>query len=192
VSKLDQQGPDPFDPASLRLDPSETEHLGVKKIRTHVPVRKPNRQDFVRVYANPDYTLAPAGIVEVREDRETYLFTPALARAYPAEVSIVRLHTAINRQGVVFLWPVRLPDQQGRQNVWQTTLLDAAERATEAWVRVVANMSLGAYEVSEAVADIPEPEWPTEPLNELLRIAFKNHIVDRDDHPLLKRLRGEA
>jgi hypothetical protein len=41
--------PDPFDLASLRLNPSFTETAGVKKLLTTVPARRPNPQDFVRV-----------------------------------------------------------------------------------------------------------------------------------------------
>ena len=40
--------PDPFNPAALRLDQSFADTVGVKKLLTTVPVRKPNRQDFVR------------------------------------------------------------------------------------------------------------------------------------------------
>ncbi len=38
--------PDPFDPASLRLDQSFTEGAGVKKLLTTVPVRKPKSTGF--------------------------------------------------------------------------------------------------------------------------------------------------
>ena len=44
--------PDPFNPAALRLDQSFADTVGVKKLLTTVPVRKPNRQDFVRVNAD--------------------------------------------------------------------------------------------------------------------------------------------
>jgi hypothetical protein len=53
-------------------------------------------------------------------------------------------------------------------------------------------MNLGAYEVSEAAADWPEPEWPDLPFNEILRIAFKGRVIETLDHATLKRLRGEA
>ena len=44
---------DPFDPANLRLSQSFTETVGVKKLLTTVPVRKPSPQDFVRVHRGP-------------------------------------------------------------------------------------------------------------------------------------------
>ena len=45
----------PFDPAALRLDQSFADTVGVKKHLMTVPVRKPNRQDFVRVHPDPAY-----------------------------------------------------------------------------------------------------------------------------------------
>src|SRR5689334_18596049 len=68
--------PDPFDPAALRLDQAFAETAGVKRLLTTVPVRKPNRQDFVRVHPDPRYQLTPASIIELKEDRETYLARP--------------------------------------------------------------------------------------------------------------------
>jgi hypothetical protein len=59
-------------------------------------------------------------------------------------------------------------------------------------VRVKANMSLGAYEVYEASATIPEPTWPELTYQQMLAIAFKGRLVDNFDHPVLKRLRGET
>ena len=52
---------------------------GVKKLLTTVPVRKPNRQDFVRVHPDAAYRLTPAAIIELKEDREVYLVTPRMA-----------------------------------------------------------------------------------------------------------------
>jgi hypothetical protein len=38
----------------------------------------------------------------------------------------------------------------------------------------------------------PTPEWPDHlPFREMLKIAFRDRIVDGLDHPVLKRLRGE-
>jgi len=34
--------------------------------------------------------------------------------------------------------------------------------------------------------------WPTESLKELLKIGFRDRLIDTVDHPVLKRLRGES
>ena len=151
---------DPFDPAALRLDQSYADTVGVKKLLTTVPVRKPNRQDFVRVHPDPSYRLTPAAIIEVKDDREVYLVTPNLAPGLVGEFSTVTLFTTINRQGTLHLWPVKLPAADGRQNEWHRSAAEAAERGMKKWVRVPASMSLGAYEIFEASGDLPEPVWP--------------------------------
>ena len=188
---MENSSNDPFDPAALRLDQSFADTVGVKKHLTTVPVRKPNRQDFVRVHPDPEYRLAPAAIIEVKEDREVYLVTLNMAQELPGEFTAATLFTAINRQGVLHLWPVKLPGPDGKHNEWHRSAAEAAELAMKRWIRLTANMSLGAYEVFEATGDLPEPNWPDIPFQEILKIAFNHRIVDRADHPLLQRLRGE-
>ena len=183
--------PDPFDLASLRLDQSFVETAGVKKLRTTVPVGKPNPQDFVRVHPSPEYRDTFAAI-ELREDSELYLVVPRVAVELPGEFVSIVLFTAINRQSVVRLWPVKLPGPDGRINEWYRSLGEAAERAIDSWVRVKANRALGAYEIFEAVSSIADPEWPTESSQDLLRIAFRDRIVTSLDHPLVNRLRGKS
>jgi len=183
--------PDPFDVSKLRLDQSFIEAAGVKKLLTTVPVRRPHQQDFIRVHADPEYR-ATLAIIEVRDDRETYLLTPDIARELSGEYTMATVFTAISRQGVVHLWPVKLPAPDGRIIEWHRSAAEAAELAMKKWVRVKPNMALGAYEIFESQGVIPEPEWPTVGFNELLRIGFRDRYVGSLDHPLIKRLRGHV
>jgi hypothetical protein len=153
ITKL-QAAPDPFDPENLRLDQSFVETSGVKKLLTTVPVRKPNNQDFVRVHSDEAYRLTSA-IIELKDDREVYLVLPHVAHQLPGECSPVILYTAINRQGVVFLWPVKLPAADGKILEWHRSAAEAAERAMGCWLRVKADMALGAYAMYEASSTIP-------------------------------------
>ena len=105
---------------------------------------------------------------------------------------IRQLFTAVNRQGVLFLWPVNLPGPDGKTLDWHRSMLEAAQMATTKWVRVQANMGLGAYDVYEALGELPEPEWPELQFSEILRTAFKNRFIDTLDHPILRKLRGEV
>ena len=152
---------DPFDLDSLRMDQSFAEKSGVKKLLTTVPVRKPNSQDFNRVNPDPVYRSVLA-LIHLREDREMYLITPAIANALPGEYLTVQLHTAVNRQGVVFLWPVQLPGPDGKVLEWHRSAAEGAELAMHYWVRLKANMSLGAYEHFKAESEA-EPVWPELP-----------------------------
>jgi hypothetical protein len=172
--------PDPFDPAALRLDQDFAATNGVKKLLNRVPVRKPNRQDFVRVHPDPDRRLDTT-ILELKEGCEIYLF---------GEIAPVTLYQTITRQGIISLWPCRLPGPDGKTNPWHQSALEAADHATQRWIRVAANMGLGAYEIFEAVGDLPEPEWPDLGFPDLLKIAFKDTYINRTDHPVVQRLRG--
>jgi hypothetical protein len=189
----EQAKPNPFAPESLRLDLNVAEGLGVKKVVATIPVRKPGNQDYVRVHSSPDFRL-PVALIELRDEREVYLVRPHVARDIPGEYFAATMYTTINRAGVVFLWPVRLPGTDGRQLAWHTSAAEAAEAAMEGWVRVKADMSLGAYVWWEASSTIPEPTWPKDlTFERMLEIAFKNgRLVESLDHPVLKQLRGEA
>jgi hypothetical protein len=192
MTDLTNNSNNPFDPVSLRLDQSFADTVGVKKLLTTVPVGKPGRQEHVRVHPDPALRLTPAAIIELKEDREVYLVLPGIAQQLPpGECSVVTLYLSINRQNVLRLWPVKLPGPDGKHNNWHRSAAEGAEMAMEKWVRVTANMSLGAYEIFEATGKIPEPDWPHYSLEEILRVAFRDRIVDHHDHPLLQRLRGE-
>src|SRR5262249_3156898 len=148
-----------FDPAKLRLSQNFHESLGVKKALVTVPVRKPGKQDFVRVHSDPTYRLETA-VLNLNEEREIYLVATELWSELSGEITPMVLHTAITRQNVTFLWPVRLAGPDGRMDEWNSSALEAARMAETRWVRVMANMHLGAYEILYSTADIPDPEWP--------------------------------
>jgi hypothetical protein len=183
----------PFDPKALLLSQDFAAELGVKKQLLTVPVRKPDKAWFVRTHPHEDYRL-DTYVVELKEERETYLVAPSLWQELAGEATFSprSLFTAVNRQGVLFIWPVRLPGPDGKLDNWSSTALEAAKLAQDQWVCVTANMSLGAYEVYTATGAIPDPQWPVEPLEKLLEIGFKDRYIGDRDHPVLRRLRGEV
>lgn len=182
---------DPFAPENLRLSQSFTETVGVKKLLTTVPVRKPGPQDFVRVHPSPEYR-ENFPIIELKDDREEYIVTTALVPELTGEFVTKTLYTAINRQGTLFFWPVRLPSADGKDMNWWRSGREAAALAVSDWVRIKPNMSLGAYEIFKAESAMSEPEWPGLGFWDLIKIAFRDHLIDRIDHPVIKRLRGQA
>ena len=178
-----------FDLSAWRLPQDFESDMSVKKALLTVPVRKPSPQIFFRVHPDPQYRMN-AALIELKDDRETYLVTPRLYPALAGEAVAKTLFTAINRQGDVFLWPLRLPDQHGRLDEWSRSAMRAATLGQRRWIRLVSKMSLGAYEVLEAQDDLGEPEWPTESFPELLQVAFQGRIIEAEDHPVIHKLRG--
>src|SRR5262245_30703753 len=181
---------DPFNPTNLRLSQSFVETAGVKKLLTTVPVRKPSPQDFVRVHPDPAYR-ENFPIIELKDEREEYIVVADLVPTLVGEFVTKTLFTAINRQGTVFFWPVRLPSPDGKNLDWWRSSREAAELAMKSWIRARANMNLGAYDIFQAESVISDPEWPQLGFWELIKIAFRDHLIDRIDHPVIQRLRGQ-
>lgn len=190
VSADAEKPADPFAPANLRLSQSFADTTMVKKLITTVPVRKPNSQDFVRVHSNPAFH-ENFPVIQLKDDNEQYLVVNSLVPDLAGEIASVTLHLAANKQGVVFFWPVRLPAPDGKDfDAWRSAR-EAAGLARQKWIRLKWNKSLGAYEIHEAVNQSSEPEWPADlDYWDLIKIAFRDHIIQDLDHPVVKRLRG--
>ena len=181
----------PFSLESLRLSQNFDEAVGVTKRLTTVPVRKPNRQEFVRVRPGDEWRLDTA-VFDYKEERESYLVAPDLWPDLSDDVTHRRLVLTMNRQGVLAIWPLKLPGFDGRLDAWSKSALAAAELAEADWVKLQANMSLGAYEVLTGAKDLAEPIWPEGyDLEAIFDIAFKDFRIDTLDHPAIQRLHGK-
>lgn len=174
----------------LRLDTSLTTtvaYLG------HVPVRKPGRVEFVRTHPDPAMSLASTVYVD-EDERETYFVAPPARPLLLGYLKSVLLLTCISRQGVTFLWPVPLPDEEGggggRGRAWGDTARQAADLARSSWLRIKADMALGGYQIHLAEGALPDPVWPDKTFQQLLAIAFRNRIIDGSDHPIIRKHRG--
>jgi hypothetical protein len=192
---IDGIPPDPFNLDELKLGQDFEAATGVRKLLTTVPVRKPGRQEWIRVHPGENYR-ATFGVIDLKADSEFYLLTANMVRHFSDEVILVTIYTAINKQGVLFLWPARLPtpNDRGRVARWYSSAIEAAELAMKRSVRVKSNLSLGAYETTVTYNPLPEndPVWPDLTFQELLRIGFQKTgcFVDNFDHPIIKQLRG--
>lgn len=183
--------PDPFDPASLRLTQDFGASIGVKKVLTNVPCRKPNRQEYVRVRPGEAWRLS-TGVLEDKINRQMYLVAREYWQELVAEINFICLLLAINRQGDIFLWPCKLPNSDGRSNSWNESAIAAAQLAETKWVRVAANMSAGMYDVFEASGALADAIWPELDFSAILRLCFKDRLINTLDHPILRSLRGEV
>ena len=60
------------------------------------------------------------------------------------------------------------------------------------WVRLKANLSLGAYEITVSESVMADPVWPELSYQDLVRIAYRDRMITTVDHPVVRRLRGLA
>jgi hypothetical protein len=175
---------------SLLLSTNAAAVVGTSEILSHVPIRKPNRHEFFRTRSEPGMWF-DTGVFEDKEEREIFMVLPSMREALVGEIKPVLLVPSITRQGVLLLWPLKLP-MEGPGRSWAETARQAAELAKTKWVRLVPDMGLGGYRIYQAEGALSEPEWPDKPLNEIMEIAFRDRIVDSADHPVVRRLRGLA
>jgi hypothetical protein len=187
---------DVFDFEAIRIPPNFEREAGVRKQLTMVRVRKPRRQEWVRVHPDPAYHAKVATIV-LKEDEnskeEIYLVAPRVAEDMADEITLTTLYLAMNRQGDVFIWPCRDPNPELRRgDTAATSRLEAIEAAMTRYVRV--QWKSPAYEISFRDASIveTEPVWPDKPFSELIKLAFfrVGLYIDDPNHQVIKILQG--
>ena len=176
---------------ALRLPANYGATLGVKKLLTIVPVSRPKKPQFFRTHPADNMTFA-AMFLELKESRESYVVLPNVAQEISELVRPVMLHAAIDRQNNVFLIPVPLPGEAGTRNPWHESLAQAVELAKLKWLRITANMHIGGYDINEAQAELPEPDWPAHGIDALVEVAFRGKIITSLDHPVVQSLLGRV
>lgn len=164
-----------------------------QKVLTHIQVRKPKRDEWVRCHGT---LVARLNIYEDQEARATYLVMPAALEPMADLVKQVRLTLTATYAGAFFAWPVPVPADV-RANAWHASAFAAAEVATRSWVRVTAGD--GEYTVHKrTVNEGKVPEWPGEIVDvpTMLRYAFAKvggaEVIENTAHPIVQRLLGIA
>jgi hypothetical protein len=184
--------PDPFDLDRLRVPVDYEADAGVRKLLTTVPVRRPNRQEWIWVHPSESYRETFM-CVELKEEGEIYIAFPHVAKELPGEIQRRTIYTAQNASRVTFLWPVKVSAPGERLDTWSTSAHEAAAKAMHQRIRLSANRSLGAYEtlVTESQPIGFEPKWPEASFQELIKLAFRGgKLIENFDHPVIRQLRG--
>jgi hypothetical protein len=185
---------DPFTPENLRLDQNYAESVGVKKLLTKIPVKKPSKQIFFRIRPGKDWR-ATFPIVSLRDEQEEYVVARSMQAELSTELVSKQLRLGVTKQSNLFFLPLPLPGPDGRDNAWWSSLREHADLAETFYLRVVPNQEIGAYDALVAQEAFVDPDWElTQGLTfwELIKIAFKNNLIDSLEHPVVKRLRGRT
>jgi hypothetical protein len=165
---------------------------GVKKIYLHITVGRPKKHEFFKVRPGDEWTMGPVGIYREQGEfgSETYVIMPEMYEAMEGLVTFHRLYLAVTRQDKPYVWPVRLPDESGRDNAWHSTAREAVELAKKLWIRVVPNQDVGSYESVRAETQSYQPKWPDISFLQIINRAFKGRIVRDEEHPIVRKIRG--
>ena len=100
-------------------------------------------------------TVKPWHSLSCSDERETFVIDLNAVPELRNECFFATCFTAITRTGALFLWPVKVPASDGKALEWHTSAAVAAQHAMKGWVRVKANMGLGAYVIYEAARQHP-------------------------------------
>jgi hypothetical protein len=152
-----------------------------------VECRRPPRGIFFTVLAEtgePWKNRAFYFVLQI-EGRDPYLITPSIAKMKDEEtiraVMLVRYVTMAGEEG---LWPVKLNDQEGKSNAWNTSAQNILKLAETKWLRMVNAKKHYRHQPSKKTLDEVPPKFTNRPFKELVDIAFKDRVVRTLDHEI--------
>jgi len=181
----------PFDPSRFAMPSTGAEEFGTRKIRSVINTNKPGKMEWVRVFDHKDYFLPGAALLDLQDGGRKYLVVPEIAAQLGDDVKLCNIAPALTRQDKLFLWPCPILRPGETPNPWNVSHRDAFDAAKSGWIRMKSNSACGFYDIIEPEKIMPEPDWPDMSFADMLQIAFNDdHIIDRDDHPALRRLKG--
>ena len=178
----------------VKAKASQQSVIGVMTEYTVIPIRNPKPDEFFRVMPGEKYTT-DVNILQMKTDNEWYLVDEDILPEIQLEsqLKVMQLYVCVTQNSTPFVCLIPQPDSEGRLNSWHESGHKSMEEAKNFWVRRQADKSNGGYLITKASnAQLPDPKWPTESLEDLIDKAFDRYYIDKLDHPVLRRLRGEV
>jgi hypothetical protein len=174
----------------VRLDQNFLDDSDVQQILSTVIIRKPNKDEFFRVHPDHDRNFC-AGTIKLNTEREIYVVDPEVIPDVKEDVVPKSFVQCINTANVTFLWPLKLPSNDGRAlDQWSRSALNAASLAKDKWLKMRSDFSASGYVAFQAKGELPAPVWPEETFEEILEIAFRDCYIDTVDHHIIRKLKG--
>jgi hypothetical protein len=93
--------------------------------------------------------------------------------------------------GGYFLWRIKVEEPGGRTDGYTEGAREALEEhAGKHWIKLKGDRKSRTYEVIKG-REVTTVRWPEFGIDELVRRAFRNRVVQGEDHGLIRRLRGD-
>jgi hypothetical protein len=178
----------------LKVDMKQAGLEGASEQLSAVMVRKPPAEEYIRVHSAPEMTISLA-LYELKEGYSTEYFI-VMPKMLSTMITLrgafyAQLYVAVTKSGAAMIWPVKLPTG-GAGNPWTASAVQGAKLAKESWIRIFADSAKGQYRIMKAMSELGDPTFPDQPLSELLELAFQGRVIDSDDHPVCRKLRGQV
>ena len=124
-------------------------------------------------------------------ERSQYMVFPEVASQFPELVKPVRIVSAVTREGNPYLWPLRLPAEDGRVDNWANSALEIAEIAKKTWVRINPNMAAGCYLAFKAPTIKTKPAFLNMKFEDMIQKAFRDFVITDLEHPIAREMLGD-
>jgi hypothetical protein len=173
----------------LRIDQDFGAHIQTRRKALVVPVGRPDKQSWIHLHPDPKEQWS-VGMLDDTVNRRHYVVDPDILPEITADLVPKLLVPYATRQGSVGLWAIRLPDESGRIDTFNESALAIVREYPAQWIRVLTNQETRSYDVLECEVEVPTPKFPEGGIRYLLKIAFRNRVIQTLDHPVLKALRG--
>lgn len=159
---------------------------GTKKLAVGVN-KAPNQ---VYIQAHPDDAMSFQSLAIKAKDK-IYLLGKDLWEAYSKDLKPYKFYLCQTRKSNYFFLPFKGSLDDQKLDSWNISGHRAIKDARQSWIRLISNMEMGHYDVMFANDQTTVAEWPDKTLDELLEIAFEGRIIQDENNPILRDLRGE-
>jgi hypothetical protein len=162
-----------------------------KAVLVNVEVDKPRNNCYFRCHRElllDDTTIAR----DTSGTSKTSYFVCPHMRSHPKvapQLRRVTLVLACTWPGNNYLiWPVPIIGERPFP-AWKSARA-AYELALDRWVLMAWSEEKNDYQIEIAEGIDHEPVWPEKTFEDLLKLGFDGKIIDNEDHPYVRRLRG--
>jgi len=157
--------------------------------------RKAKNNEYFRVRGDPEWKAQIGITLDAAGDE--YLVGPEVMPYLEQErlVSKVDVFTLMSKDSQdIFLSGIGVKDPLQKENSWNTSRRRAYEMAEAKYIRIVTNHVTHSYNITEALGDLPEPNWPDDKIPSLefaLNRVFQDRFVDTMSHDVIKSVVGK-
>lgn len=180
---------DEFSPENLRLLNTMDLASLVRQELVELPVRRPGKSEWFMCHSE---FCQQGGVLELDAERKTFWVHRSLQGQFLGDPCFSHrlICLAVTKQGVPFLWPVKTDFEAGGDNKFTRIPHSAMLLARTQWVRLFWSQERREHVVETSDLQDP-PKWPDKPFGELLKLGFKDAMINTIDHPAVLALKGK-
>ena len=176
----------------FRIEPQKTMSPTKREI-TVLPLRQPNKFEHVRVH--PDI-YEDVMIIRPKDSQSVYVVDTSMHDVMARWTKPATLRLAITSDGTHIVWPIPLPDNNGKDWPAWSSARGIAQDAVDEWCTLIWNEGQKAYDKGTTDAEFGHPMWNGFTLEpnaiDLMFDKLKDNFLEDMSHPLVKKLGLQA